>query len=206
MAVDMSPHSLSPLAGKLPCGLFSSRMTKTSFWHHRLAACSPAGWADAHENSVHQCGISYHRCLGPALHETGSCGKWPSCPLAFMLGTGFQSSFEIWPPLGLQQPPLLGLSGGLWLLRARMGAGMLEHAVLTQQLASPGRSCWHGELLGSELWLISSVSSWHPEGKPRAGRGSALLQAGPEPGERCAWARPSTAPARPAAHHSCLLR
>lgn len=94
----------------------SFSMTKPRFWHHRVAACSSAVWQTLMKDSVQECGISYHRRLGPALCKIGSCGKWPFCPLAFMLGIGFQNIFEIWPPLGLQQQvcpsPLLGLSGG----------------------------------------------------------------------------------------------
>lgn len=134
MAVDVSPHFLSPLAGKLPCGLFSSSMTRTGFWYHRsLTAylhCSQTPMKD----SVDGCGIRYHRCLGQRCiklvpMKSGLFVTWLSC-----LAQGFRASLKFGqqPPLGLQQQvslsPLLGLSCGLWLLRvaARMGAGTLE--------------------------------------------------------------------------------
>lgn len=188
MAVDVSPHSLSRLAGKLPCGPFSPHFDQNRFLAAQacsLLICSVGrcSW----KTSVDEYGIRYHRCLGPALHKIVSCRKcglslpWLSC-----WGQGSRASlrFGQQPPLGPQQAgvpqPFVGAQLCLWLLRAaaRMGARMLECAILPQQLASPGQSCWCGELLGSELWWVSSVSSWHPEERPRAGHGLASLQGG----------------------------
>lgn len=136
---------------------------------------------------------------------------WPFCPMAFMLGTGFQSIFEIWPAAtswpraaGVPQPfagAQLWLSCGLWLLGAAagMGAGMLECAIPPGQLASPGQSCWCGELWAVEGLLCEQLAPWgeikswawfgFPLGRPEYRE---LLGAG--------WAVTS---AQPAGDHSC---
>lgn len=72
---------------------------------------------------VDECAIRYHKCLGPALRKIVFCRMWPFCPMTFMLGTGFQSIFEIWPAAtswpraaGVPQP----FAGAqLWLVAAR---------------------------------------------------------------------------------------
>lgn len=140
------------------------------------------------KDSVDGCGVRYHRCLGPALHKIGSHGMGPFCHLGFLLGTGFQSIFQIWPAAtswstaaGVPQP---SVGAQLWLVAVpswSQGGFQLE--------------CWnvqfcHGSLqslvnhVGVEsCWALSCGESplWAAEARLRTGHGSASLQ------ERWVW-------------------
>lgn len=137
---------------------------------------------------------------------------WPFCHLAFTLGAGFQSIFQIWPAAtswstaaGVPQP---FVGAQLWLVAAQScsqdgcwNAGMCNSATAASKAWSIMLLCRAAELWAGAGLLCEQLT---PEGRPRAGHGSASLQGtlvwgvllGP------GWAATS---AQPLAHHSCLL-
>lgn len=114
--------------------------------------------------------------------ECGLSVPWLSC-----WGQGSRASlrFGQQPPPGLEQQvslsPLLGLSCG-----SAVACGCSELQLgwaLECWNAQFHQGSWqalvsHAGVESSELWRVSSVSSWHPEGRPRAGHGLGSLWGG----------------------------
>lgn len=148
--------------------------------------------------SVDECVIRYHRCLGPALHKIGSCGLWLFYHLAFMVGTGFQSIFLIWPAASswsaaadVLQPFVVAQ---LWLVAAQScsqdgcwNAGMCNSVIAAGKPWSHGvESCWALSCGWSPLWAAGTqgeaeIWAWFV----------ALVQGAPSLGSS-AWARLSS--------------
>lgn len=211
MAVEVSPHSLSPLDVKLcHVALFPPVWAKHIFWHHRLPSCSSAlPGCGQMLNKTGGCGFRHCRC-------PSACGALDSTASHRLLwnvafpspgtrgGDRLRSRNTLFPghlpnsasslllaflPTAPAVPqPFWGAR--LWPVAAqshnRDGVPVWAH--MSRGLAGAGgcpgrpRVMWRAAELRAVTGLLRRWLA--PEGRPRVGRGSAAHQVSPRSGER----------------------